>query len=245
LNHKISKGIKAYDKKSFRTALKKILGYRPGNTAIYKKAFIHRSATFELPDGTNINNERLEYLGDAILDAVLSEFLFKHYPKAPEGELTKLRSKLANRSTLNKLAASMGLNELVDCHINSNLPTINIYGDALEALIGAIFIDKGYTGSRKFIARHILGKHIDLEKLINTENDYKSQVFQWAQKMQKQVNFDYDEDYDLIHKKYIFKTVLRIDHEMFGEGMGTSKKEAEQKASRMAVKKINKTGFIS
>jgi len=243
-NHNIKKGIKILDKKSFRYALKKILGFRPLRPGIYELAFIHRSVKFELPDGSIINNERLEYLGDAILDAVLSEYLYRNYPEASEGELTKLRSRIANRSTLNKLALSMNINNLIISHINNNSSSRNIYGDALEALIGALFFDKGYSRTRKFIIRHILTDHIDLNRIINTETDYKSQVFHWAQKLQKQISFNYNEDYDFIDKKYVFTTVLRIDNEIFGEGSGSSKKEAEQKASLQAVKKINKIGFI-
>ncbi|MBS0009926.1 MAG: ribonuclease III [Bacteroidales bacterium] len=244
LNHNDKKKSEISDPKKFRAALKKILGFSPSGSGVYETAFIHRSATFEAPDGNGINNERLEYLGDAILDAVLSEYLFRNYPEASEGELTKLRSRLVNRNTLNQLARSMNIDKLIISHISNNLSSGNIYGDALEALIGAIFIDKGYSRTRKFILRHILSKHIDLDSVINTETDYKSMVFEWAQKLQKQISFNYHEEYDFNDKKYIFTTVLRIDHEIFGEGTGTNKKEAEQKASLMAVKKINRTGFI-
>ena len=158
--------------------------------------------------------------------------------------MTKLRSRIANRRTLNKLALSMDINNLIISHINNNSSSRNIYGDALEALIGALFFDKGYSRTRKFIIRHILTDHIDLNRIINTETDYKSKVFHWAQKLQKQISFNYNEDYDFIDKKYVFTTVLRIDNEIFGEGSGSSKKEAEQKASLQAVKKINKIGFI-
>lgn len=242
--HNNNKNTNILDKKTFRSALKEILGFKPSRPGIYEVAFIHRSATLELPDGRNINNERLEYLGDAILDAVLSEYLFTRYPGATEGELTKIRSRLANRTTLNKLALAMNINKLLVSHINNNSSSKNIYGDALEALIGAIFIDKGYSCTRKFIIKHLLKDHLDLKRVINTETDYKSQVFQWAQKLQKQIVFNYTEDYDFNEKRYVFTTVLRIDHEIFGEGSGASKKEAEQKASLQAVRKINRLGFI-
>ncbi|MBN1388266.1 MAG: ribonuclease III [Bacteroidales bacterium] len=243
LNHNINKSTEILNKKAFRSALRKILGFSPSKKDIYDMAFIHRSAKIELSDGSIINNERLEYLGDAILDAVLSEYLYRNFPEASEGELTKLRSRIANRSTLNKLALSMDINNLIISHIN-NSSSINIFGDALEALIGAIFIDKGYTRTKKFIISHILSDHIDLNNLIKTETDYKSQVFQWAQKLQKQISFNYNEDYDFVKKKYVFTTILRIDNEIFGEGSGSSKKEAEQEASLNAVRKINRIGFI-
>lgn len=231
---------KILDKKAFRSDLKKILGFKPARPGIYEIALVHRSATFEIPGGGNINNERLEYLGDAVLDTVLSEYLFRLYPEAPEGELTKLRSRLANRSTLNKLALSMGLDSLLISHVNNN--SKNIYGDALEALIGALFLDKGYTGVKKFIIKHILSNHIDLNNVINTETDYKSLVFQWAQKMKRQISFNYNEDYDFTREAYVFTTVLRIDNEVYGEGRGASKKEAEQKASLNAFLEINRHG---
>jgi ribonuclease-3 len=243
-NHNINKNTEKLNKKTFRSALKKILGFSPSRTGIYEMAFTHRSAKIELPDGSIINNERLEYLGDAILDAVLSEYLYKKFPEASEGELTKLRSRIANRSTLNKLALSMDINNLIISHINNNSSSKNIYGDALEALIGALFIDKGYLRTKKFIISYLLTDHVDLNRLIKTETDYKSQVFQWAQKLQKQVIFNYNEDYDSVKKKYVFTTVLRIDNEIFGEGTGSSKKEAEQEASLNAVRKINSIGFI-
>ena len=240
LNNKTSrKEIIFASKKAFRSDLKNILGFRPSRPAIYEKALIHRSATHEGPGGININNERLEYLGDAVLDAVLSEYLFFAYPDAPEGQLTKLRARLANRTTLNRLALSMKIDKLLVSHVNSKCPSKNIYGDALEAIIGALFIDKGYGRTKKFIIKNILSNHIDLWNVINTETDYKSQVFEWAQKMKRQIIFNYTEDYDFNEKKHVFTTVLKIDHEIFGEGTASSKKEAEQRAALMALDKIS------
>ncbi|MFP4487911.1 MAG: ribonuclease III [Bacteroidales bacterium] len=231
-------------KKRFLSSLRKILGYRPSGKVIYEEAFIHRSATYKMPDGSSINNERLEFLGDAILDAVISEYLYKYYPGSAEGKLTKLRSRLANRNTLNNMAMAMGIDKLLISNVGNRLSSTNIFGDALEALIGAVFIDKGYRKTREFIIRNIFNGNTEITSVINTETDYKSQIFEWGQKLQKQISFNYTEDYDFNEKKYLFATVLRIDHEVYGEGTGSSKKEAEQKASLQAVKKINKTGFI-
>jgi ribonuclease-3 len=207
-------------------------------------AFIHRSATHKLPDGTSINNERLEFLGDAILDAILSEYFFEIYNDASEGDLTKLRAKLVNREHLNKLASRIGINQILISHITKSNQTRHLYGDALEALIGSVFIDKGYSKTKKFVIRQIIGNHTDLKEVLNTENDHKSQVFQWAQKMNKQISFNYVEDYDFNNKKNLFTTSLRVDHELYGEGSGSSKKEAEQEASSEAWKKIIKSGYI-
>ena len=244
LLRKRSNGTYILDKREFGLRLNKILGFRPRNLRIYEMAFIHRSASHFLADGTKINNERLEYLGDAILDAILSEYLFEHYPECDEGELTKIRAKIVNGEILNKLAKSMGINNILISHVNKKVPTRHLYGDALEALIGSVFVDKGYKKTREFILRHILHNYIDLDIVVNTETDHKSQVFQWAQKLKKQISFNYNEDYDFNDKKSVFTTILRIDHEVFGEGTGSSKKEAEQQASLQAWEKINKIGFI-
>jgi len=232
------------NKHEFRSRLISILGFRPGNLRVYEMAFIHRSATHTLSDGKSVNNERLEFLGDAILDAILSEYFFELYPEANEGELTKLRSKLVNREHLNALATRIGINQILISHINKSMQTRHLYGDALEALIGSVFIDKGYSRAKKFVINQILGNHTDLIEIINTETDHKSQVFQWTQKMNKNITFHFVEDWDFTHKRNFFKATLRIDHETFGEGSGTSKKEAEQMASFQAWKKIMKTGFI-
>ncbi len=226
------------DKKVFSSRLKKILGFRPSDLRIYEMAFIHKSATHTLPDGTQINNERLEFLGDTVLDTVLSEFLFEVYPDANEGELTKIRSRIVNRQMLNKLSLSIGINNLLISHLDKNNPTQNLYGDALEALIGSVFVDRGYSRTKRFIINSIIKNHLDLRKIVTTETDYKSQVFQWAQKLNRQISFNYIEDYDFINKKSLFTTTLKIDHEIFGEGSGTSKKEAEQMASLQAWNKI-------
>lgn len=245
LFHNRKNGTTIHNSKEFRSRLKKILGFKPRNLRIYETAFIHRSVNYELSDGASTNNERLEYLGDAVLDTILSEFLFEHYPLAEEGQLTKLRSRIANRSTLNDLAISMGLDTLIISQINNNSPSKNIYGDVLEALIGSVFLDKGYNKTKTFIIRHLFRDFIDFKKVISTETDYKSQVFQWAQKLNRHISFDYKEKYDSNQKISVFTSVLRIDHELFGEGSGLSKKEAEQQASLKAWKKITRLGFIS
>jgi len=237
-------GTYIFDKREFSNRLRKILGFRPGNLSVYEMAFIHRSATYTLPNGDKINNERLEYLGDAVLDAVLSDYLFQRYSDADEGVLTKIRARLVNREQLNELALIIGINNLLISHINKSHPTKYLYGDALEALIGSLFLDKGYSKTRKFIITSLFHDYPDLKKIITTDSDYKSQVFQWAQKHNKQISFNYNEDYDFTNKSSLFTTVLRIDHEIFGEGTGSSKKEAEQKAAYEAWLKIGRIGFI-
>ena len=218
--------------------MKKLLGLRPGDLRIYEVAFIHRSASVTLPDGKKVNNERLEFLGDAVLDAILSDFLFGKYPDANEGFMTKIRARIVNREVLNQLALSMGIDKILVRNIGSGHPTRNLYGDALEALIGAAFIDKGFRKTKKLVMKNVLDKYLDLEKIVNTDNDYKSLVFEWVQKKKANLSFTYNEEYDFEQKKSVFTTVLCIDKEEYGKGQGASKKEAEQEASCQAWERL-------
>jgi ribonuclease-3 len=222
------------NKWEFRSRLKKILGFRPGNLKLYEIAFIHRSASFTLPNDKKVNNERLEYLGDAVLDAILSDYLFERFPDANEGFLTKIRSRIVNRDVLNQLAVSMGINKILISNISSIQPTKNLYGDAFEALIGSVFLDKGFKKTKKLFIRNVLNKYLDLDVIVNTDTDYKSLVFEWVQKHKSNLIFTYNEEYDFNLKKSIFSTTLIIDKEELGEGHGSSKKEAEQEAASQA-----------
>jgi ribonuclease-3 len=201
-------------------------------------AFIHRSASFNLDDGQRINNERLEFLGDSVLDVILSDFLFEKYPEASEGFMTKIRSRIVNRDILNQLAISMEINTLLVSNISSGHNTKHLYGDALEALTGAVFLDKGFKKSKRFFIKNVLEKYLDLDTIVNTENDYKSLVFEWAQKKKNNLVFTYNEEYDFDLKKSVFTTILCIGREEFGKGQGASKKEAEQEASRQAWERL-------
>jgi ribonuclease-3 len=214
------------------------LGFRPGNLRLYEIAFIHRSASFTLPDGNKVNNERLEFLGDAILDAILSDFLFKKFPDASEGFMTKIRARIVNRDVLNDLSVSMGIHKVLLCNVNSNHPTKNLYGDALEALIGSVFLDMGFRKTKKLFIRNVLNKYLDLEVIVNTDPDYKSLVFEWVQKHKTNLIFTYNEEYDFNLKKSVFSTTLFINKEEYGKGQGASKKEAEQLAASQAFKRI-------
>ena len=225
-------------KREFSSRLKKILGFRPGNLKLYEIAFIHRSATFTMPDGKKVNNERLEYLGDAVLDAILSDYLFEKFPDATEGFMTKIRSRIVNRDILNQLAVSMGINNILISNISSVQPTKNLYGDALEALIGSIFLDKGFRKTKKLFIRNVLNKYLNLEVIVNTDTDYKSLVFEWVQKHKSNLIFTYNEEYDFNRKKSVFSTILIIDKQEMGEGHGSSKKEAEQEAASQAWKRL-------
>ncbi len=226
------------EKQEFSSRLKKLLGFKPGNLKLYEIAFIHRSATFTLPNGKKVNNERLEYLGDAILDAILSDFLFDKFPDANEGFMTKIRARIVNREILNQLAMSMGINKILISNVSSMQPTKNLYGDALEALIGSVFLDKGYKKTKKIFIRNVFNKYLDIETIVNTDTDYKSLVFEWVQKHKSNLIFTYNEEYDFNHRKSVFSTILIIDKQEMGEGHGASKKEAEQEAASKAWIKL-------
>jgi ribonuclease-3 len=225
-------------KRELSSGLKSILGFKPGPLKLYEVAFIHRSATFILPDGNKVNNERLEYLGDAVLDAILSDYLFEVFPDATEGFMTKIRSRIVNREILNQLAMSMGIDKILVSNISSGQPTKNLYGDALEALIGAVFLDKGFKRTKKVFIKKVLNKYLDLDVIVNTDTDYKSLVFEWVQKRKSSLIFTYNEEYDFNKKKSVFSTTLIIDRQEMGEGHGSSKKEAEQEAASQAWKRI-------
>lgn len=223
-----------HNKRDFSSRLKCLLGFTPRNLRLYEMAFIHRSASHYLPDGTKVNNERLEYLGDAILDSVLSEYLFHHFPDENEGYLTKMRARIVNREQLNQLAMDLGFEKLVISHLTSPNPTKNPYGDALEALIGALFIDLGFKKTSKIIIDEMLEKHLNLKQIFESEADYKSLILEWGQKKKQQVLFECSEKNDTLTHKPVFIISLLINDATCGTGQGASKKEAEQEASERA-----------
>ena len=229
------------DSREFRSQLKQMFGFKPRKLKLYEIALIHRSATFTMPDGQKVNNERLEYLGDAVINGILSDYLFEKYPNANEGFLTKVRSRIVNRDILNQLAVSLGVSNILICNVNATLPQKNLFGDALEALIGAIFLDKGFEKTEKIFINCVLNKRLDLETIINTNADYKSLILEWGQKNKSNLLFKHNKKYDAEQKKPVFTTKLFIDDKEFASGKGTSKKEAEQEASGIAWEKIKKS----
>ena len=170
--------------------LKKILGFRPLHIDFYKTAFIPRSSSHVYNDGTIINNERLEYLGDAIFDAIIADYLYKKFPGQNEGFLTTMRSKIVNGENLGHLAIKIGLEELLPLPPNKNNTSKNIYGDAFEAFIGAVYYDKGYNKTKKFVRKKIIDKYINLDELQFVEHNYKSRIIEWGQKNKKEIYFD-------------------------------------------------------
>lgn len=214
-----------------------ILGFTPSRTRLYEIAFIHKSASILMPDGEVINNERLEFLGDAILDAIIADYLFRRFPDKNEGFLTKMRSKMVKRKHLNLLAYRIGINQLIVSHAIMANTSRHLYGNAFEALVGSIYLDKGYNRSYQFIER-IIDKYVDIEKLKNSDSDYKSKLIEWAQKKKLEVIFDSEEDYNQQNKQPHFTSHIIISEKEMGRGMGKSKKESEQKAAKMALERL-------
>lgn len=242
---RIFKGLYLFDKRDFKFRLKRIMGLRPGNLFLYEAAFIHRSASYVLPDGTRVNNERLEYLGDAVIDAILSEYLFKKYSNASEGVLTKVRARIVNREELNRIALSMGFDELLVNNVCTGSCVKNLYGDAFEAFMGALFMDKGYKKTKKVFIKRVLNKYLDLEEVVHTDTDFKSLIYEWGQKHKTNLKFECDEEYDYTQKQSVFSSILYLDKEEYGKGMGMSKKEAEQEASKQAWIKVNEFTMVN
>ncbi|HNZ71661.1 MAG TPA: ribonuclease III [Prolixibacteraceae bacterium] len=225
-------------RKEFYLFLKDILGFYPGNLKLYDIAFVHKSASMTDSMGNLINNERLEYLGDAILGAVVAEFLYRRFPQRGEGFLTQMRSKLVNRAFLTQLINETGMHRFIKSRTVSPLTACNIYGDALEALIGAIYLDKGYQKARYVIVKRFLDGYVDLNKMEEQDNNYKSQLIEWGQKNKMEVTFQTDEEDSPNSKFSIFVTTVEIDNQLKGKGYGSSKKESQQNAAREALSTI-------
>lgn len=225
-------------RKEFYLFLKSLLGFYPTNLRVYDIAVIHKSASKLDSQGNLINNERLEYLGDAILGAAIADFLYNRFPNQDEGYLTQMRSKLVNRSFLTQLTYQIGLNHYIQSNTTSTIESSHIYGDTLEALIGAIYLDKGYPEAKKFITRKLLNNYVNLVEVQNTNSNYKSQLIEWSQKNKKAVSFDTADESKNDGKQPWFTATIEIDNEPLGKGSGTSKKEAQQNASKVALDRI-------
>lgn len=215
--------------------LEHLLGYTPGHLPYYQLALMHRSKIEELA----YNNERLEFLGDAILGSIVAEYLFKKYPYQSEGYMTELRSKIVRRETLNNVAMRMGLQKLVQYNQNDRgLSRSHIFGNALEALIGAVYLDKGFAKTRSFILKQIIKPYIDIDTLESTDTNYKNRLLSWAQKNSKTVSFDtLDEKVEGSRK--IFTIAIVIDGQQLTTGAGYNKKEAGQVAAQKAIEQLH------
>lgn len=222
--------------------IKKITGFNLLNIDYYRLAFQHRSFMLKSPSGLPLNNERLEFLGDAVLGETIAYDLFIKFPDKSEGQLTKIRSRIVNRNNLNNIAFKMGLDKLIISKPGNNLKYTHIPGDALEALIGAIYLDLGSKTARKFIRKKILSEQIDLNAIIVTDTNYKSLLIEWGQKYKYEINFVTEEfSNHNIHDIETFRAKVYAGDTLLGEGKGNTKKEAHQHAACKAFDQIRIT----
>lgn len=216
----------------------RILGFYPRQLKYYEQALLHKSTAVRSDQGRLLNNERLEFLGDAILDAVVGDIVYRHFEGRREGFLTNTRSKIVQRETLNKLAVEIGLDKLVKTSSRSQSHNSYLYGNAFEAFIGAIYLDRGYDCCMQFMEEKILKQYIDLDKMSRKEMNFKSRLIEWCQKNKMQVSFELiDQVMDKDHSP-TFSTEVHIEGIPAGNGRGYSKKESQQKAAQMALKVI-------
>ncbi len=219
--------------KNLRISIKNIFGFYPGNIFLYKLALRHKSASLTKINGLKINNERLEYLGDAVLGAVVADFLFKRFPYETEGFLTEMRSKIVSRSSLNKLSYKLGLSKLILANGQKNGKGKSAAGDAFEAFVGALYLDKGYNFSKKIIINRIVLLNFDVENLMNADINYKSKLIEWSQKEKHDLKFRLVDEIKSKHnQQYIVEVV--VNGKSVGMGRDLSKKGAEKLAAEKA-----------
>ena len=216
----------------------RILGFFPRNIRYYKEAVLHKSVLIRSEAGRPLNNERLEFLGDAILDAVVADVLYRHFQGRREGFLTNTRAKIVQRETLNKLAVEIGLDKLVKYTVRSSSHNSYMYGNAFEAFIGAIYMDQGYERCKTFIEKKILKEYIDLDKMSRKEVNFKSKLIEWSQKYKFAISFELIKQVEDKDHSPMFHTEVKVEGLSAGKGTGYSKKESQQNAARMALNKI-------
>lgn len=219
------------------TAIRNIAGFTPSNIALYKLATMHSSKAKE-NNGILESNERLEYLGDAILGAAVADYLFKKYPFKDEGFLTEIRSRIVNRESLNNLARKIGISQIVQFdQRNAQLQQV-ILGNTLEALVGAVYLDKGYLKCKKFVIDKLILPYYDLEVVVNSNTNHKSKIIEWAQRNGKEIKFEIlSVKKGRIHKEFSAQVI--IGEETFAMGYGYTKKKAEQDAAEKTCLLLN------
>ena len=219
-------------------SFQKILGFYPDRIDLYIEATTHRSSSIRSKKGRWVNNERLEFLGDAILDAIVADILYKKFEHKKEGFLTSTRSRIVQRDTLNKLAIDLGLDKFTSSSTRHVAHNTNIYGDALEALIAAIYLDQGYKMAKKFVFEKLIKQHLSIENVIKSEVDFKSRLIEWGQKHKVDIVFELTNSSTDEQRNPTFVSIVKANGIEIGSGIGYSKKESHQKASKMAMKKI-------
>ena len=211
-----------------------MLGFKPGNVELYLTALSHRS----VKETAEENNERLEYLGDAILSAVVADYLFMRYPKKGEGFLTEMRSKMVNRQMLNDIALKMGVKKITQFNkIDSALKNSQIFGNTLEALVGAIYLDKGYRQTLRWVTKRIILPHLLLDDLELQDINIKNKLIGWANKQSRSIDFETLEEKQERGRR-LFIVGVKLDGEVIAAGRGFNKKDASQMAALQAVEKL-------
>jgi len=218
---------------NFFSKIQNILGFKPKSIAAYEKAFTHRSLNLKDKKGNAVNYERLEFLGDAMLSSVIAAHLFKKVPEGNEGYLTKMRAKVVSRKHLNELGKDLKLIDLVRTNIPKSQFGINIHGNLFEALIGAIYLDRGFAYCERFIHESVINPYVDIESLEGQIISYKSLLIEWCQKEKKNFNYEIYEDTGKDEMKH-FAVKLWIAEKVVAKARATSKKKAEEKASKRA-----------
>lgn len=229
---KLFNSIKKEDQKIIKAILF-LFGFEPVNINLYKLALLHKSKN------KNESNERLEYLGDAVLNLIVAEYLFKKYPFKDEGFLTKIRSKIVSRESLNNLGRKVGLKELINFkNVNEYSKNYNsIYGDALEAIIGAVYLDVGFEYCQEYIVKNIIIPYYNFDELVNKTHNFKSKILEWSQKEKKLIKFS-TKKIVLKNNSSQFESILIIENKEISKGFGSNKKSAEKDASRLACEKL-------
>lgn len=219
---------------SFRKQLENVLGFRPSKISLYKTALTHRSVR----DSADENNERLEYLGDAILSGIIADFLFKRYPYKEEGFLTEMRSKMVNRNQLNELAIKMGIKKITYFNkFDNSLKMSQIFGNTLEAIVGAVYLDKGFEKTKQWVIKQIILPHLFMDDLELLEINHKNKLYGWANKNGKNLEFE-TLDERMESGRRLFTVGAVVDGELIAEGKAFNKKDASQIAAQLALDKL-------
>ncbi len=228
------------DDKELAKSIHHTLGIKPVNISLYRLAAQHSSVAKENIGGSKDSNERLEYLGDAILSAIVADYLFKKFPYKDEGFLTEIRSRIVNRESLNHLGKKLGLEEIVTYNDTRRHAQAykSILGDTLEAFIGAVYLDKGYKRCRYFVMNSLLFPHLDIDKIISINPNFKSKVIEWAHRNAKTIRFDILKVIESKHYKEFIAQVI-IDDKPYGKGNAFNKKRAEQEAAEKTCRMLN------
>lgn len=231
--------------REFYLFFKNMLGFTPRNTQLYQIAFIHKSKSLDMGKGRRVNNERLEYLGDAVLSAIVAEFLYKKYPSQGEGYLTEMRSKLVSRANLNKLAQKIGLSQLIQYNRESQGIFKSIDGDTFEALVGAIYLEKGYNFTRHVVIDKIINIHLDVDAMAHTEWNFKSKLIDWGQKNHKKISFEVERTFiQGKESRRHYDVRVKVDDTLAEHAIEYSIKAAEQLAAEKTYKKYQEQGII-